>query len=308
MKRKVTILGEINVDLIMTGNDVTPEWNREKLVDSFHMAMGSSSVITAVGLAKLGMEVSFIGVVGDDDFGRFMLREMKRMGIRTAGVLIDANARTGVTLSLSTSKDRAFLTYMGSIGDLEPSILPGDLLDEADHLHFGSFYLQERMRPHWAELFRKARAAGITTSFDTGWDPVQHWHRKEIENLLPHTSLFIPSEDEALAIFEVDGIAELTERLPSSRGEVAVKCGSKGSVRFGIGESPESYSPFPANVIDTTGAGDSFNAGLIYGLLTGMDTSARMRFANACGALATERIGGASSAPGLEEVERFLVR
>lgn len=308
MKHRVVVLGEINVDLIMTGQDVTPEWNREKLVDSFDLAVGSSSVITAVGLAKLGLDVSFIGIVGDDEFGRYMVREMKRMGIRTEGVITDANVRTGVTLSLSTSRDRALLTYMGSIGELEPSRLPGDLLEQADHLHFGSFYLQEKMRTHWAELFRSARAAGISTSFDTGWDPGQLWHRQAIEQLLPHTSLFIPSQDEVFAIFGVEEIARLSERLSADRGEVAVKCGSRGSIRFGPDEAPVAYAPFPANVVDTTGAGDSFNAGLIYGYLAGKDADARMRFANACGALATERIGGASSAPGLEEVERFLAQ
>ena len=112
MSKKVYVLGEINVDLIMTGEDVTPEWNREKLVDSFDVAMGSSSVISACGLAGLGLKVYFVGIVGDDEFGHFMIRGLQKAGVNTDGVIVDATQKTGVTfIPLYLQRPRSAYLY-----------------------------------------------------------------------------------------------------------------------------------------------------------------------------------------------------
>ena len=111
----VYVLGELNPDMIMTGKDLLPEFNREKLLDSCEIVLGSSSAITAANLAGLGLDVRFVSVVGDDPFGRFCLDELRRSGIDTRYVSVDPRWSTGVTLSFSTTSDRALMTHLGAI-------------------------------------------------------------------------------------------------------------------------------------------------------------------------------------------------
>ncbi|WP_337031581.1 carbohydrate kinase family protein [Paenibacillus illinoisensis] len=299
----IVVAGELNVDVIVSGKDVMPEWNREKMVDGFEIVLGSSSAITACALASLGADVRFIGVVGDDDFGTFCTSELQRMGVNTDHVTRLANIKTGVTLSLSTPDDRGLLTYAGSIPLLTPDYIPETLLKQAAHLHFGSYYLQDGMRPHWTALFTRLRATGISTSFDTGWDVSNEWDREGICSLLAATDLFIPSEDELLHIFAADEVAHvLSSMLPAVTGRVAVKQGSRGAIMRTLDGSTVSGKAYNLAPVDTTGAGDCFNAGIIYGYLVGQRDEELLQFANACGALSTLGIGGTGSLPTMEAV------
>jgi len=306
MNKAVYVLGELNVDLIMTGDDVTPEWNREKLVSSFDMALGSSSAITACGLAGLGLDVRMVSVVGDDDIGVFCIERLREKGVDVEHVAVLQGVKTGVTLSLSTSRDRALLTYMGAISMLRPQYVPERMFEEAAHIHSGSYFLQENMRAHWYDLFAKAKARGITTSFDAGWDPSERWFKDDISKLLAVTDYFVPSEDEIMNIFGGTSLYETLDAVPAHAGRIAVKCGARGAVSKAPGKERISVPPFPVSPVDTTGAGDSFNAGYIYANLAGLDEREALRFACACGALATTRVGGASSVPSLRDVEALL--
>ncbi|MBP1995672.1 carbohydrate kinase family protein [Paenibacillus eucommiae] len=305
MDKQVWVIGELNVDLIFSGKNVTPEPNREKLVDSFEQQLGSSSAITASGLAGLGVQTVLVSVVGDDDFGRFCVSRLQELGVETRYISIDASRQTGVTLSLSDGKDRALLTYMGTIGDVTLELIPEEMYQMADHIHFGSFYLQEQMRSRWIEVFRKAQAAGISTSFDAGWDPGENWDRENLKALLPYTDWFIPSEEEVERIFEIDSLDRLPEALPADRRGIAVKMGSKGSLLVDAAGVVRKGEPYQVVPVDTTGAGDSFNAGLIFAYLQGLDGEEMLATANACGALSTQSVGGTGVLT-LSALEAFL--
>lgn len=301
----VVIVGELNVDVIVTGSDVMPEWNREKIVDGFRVVLGSSSAITACALASLGADVRFVSVVGDDDFGTFCVSELKRMGVDTEHVVRLPGVQTGVTMSFSTPSDRGLLTYPGSIPLVGPDHIPESLLKEANHLHFGSYYLQDAMRPHWPQLFQRAQRRGVSTSFDTGWDVRNAWDREGICALLAHTDLFIPSEEEILHIFEAASLGQAFAKIPPTTGRIAVKQGSKGASLREPDGSVILAEPYRVSPVDTTGAGDCFNAGIIYGYLHGKTAKPLLRYANACGALSTLSVGGTGSLPTAEGVARL---
>ncbi|GGH29057.1 carbohydrate kinase family protein [Paenibacillus segetis] len=303
--KTVYVLGELNVDMIITGTDVIPEWNREKLVDSFDIVLGSSSAITACALAGLGLDVRFVSVVGDDEFGNYCIEQLQSKGVNTDFIMKRQTAKTGVTLSLSTPQDRGLLTFMGSIPDLTPGDLPEALYEEADHVHFGSYFLQDGMRDHWQEIFKQVRKNGATTSFDTGWDVRNQWVREGIHSLLEETDLFIPSEEELLHIYGVPTLEDVWGLLPEGHHGVAVKRGSKGATLYSEDKRLVEINSYMITPIDTTGAGDSFNAGLIHGYLNGKRDMELMLFANACGALSTQRVGGAQRVSTLEEVKVF---
>src|SRR6187401_163427 len=108
----VLVAGEINPDLILSGN-VVPEFGQvEKLVDNATLTIGSSSAIFACGAARLGLQVALIGVCGDDIFGHFMLDEMQKRRVDVSNVIVRQNGETGLSVILDRVSDRAILTHL----------------------------------------------------------------------------------------------------------------------------------------------------------------------------------------------------
>jgi sugar/nucleoside kinase (ribokinase family) len=295
----VLVLGEINVDLILTANEIAPVPGQERLVDDMTLTMGSSSVIFACGAARLGLRVLFAGVVGDDEFGRFMLNGMAARGIDVTPVVVDPALKTGVTVSLSTPADRAMLTYAGSIAALRVEHLDRDLVDHAQHIHVSSFYLQDGLREGLPSLLAEARAKGCTVSLDTGYDPRETWD-SGLKGTLPQVDVLMPNEIEAGAISGAPDPKAALSVLAQEVPVVAVKLGADGAIAQQGGQIVRATPPV-VEPKDTTGAGDSFDAGFVYGFVKGWPLGQTLRLACACGALATRVPGGTNGQPTLPE-------
>jgi len=295
----VLVLGEINVDLILWADEIAPAFGQERLVEEATLTPGSSSVIFACGAARLGLRVGFVGVVGDDEFGRFMLRQMADRGVDVGPAIVDPAVKTGVTVSLSTAADRALLTYAGSIAALTPERVDRALLSRARHLHVSSFFLQAGLRRGLPGLLAGARTKGLTVSLDTGWDPDERWDGG-LREALAQADIFMPNAVEARAISgqaEVEAaLAALAARVPV----VAIKLGAEGAIACRAGKTVRAAPP-PVHVVDTTGAGDSFDAGFVCGYLAGWSLERTLRLACACGALATRQPGGTVGQPTMAE-------
>ncbi len=288
----VVVVGELNADLILRG-DVTPAFGQvEKIIDDATLTIGSSSAIFACGAARLGLRVAFIGKAGDDEFGRFMLRQLADRRIDTSGVVIDPALPTGLSVILSRPSDRAILTHLGSIAALRFDEIALSLLSRARHLHLGSYYLLEALRPDVRHLFDEAKARGLTISLDTNYDPTEQW-TAGVPEALQRADIFLPNETELLAITQADSIEVGLDHL-AEIPTVAVKLGARGAVAR-RGSQLVYADAFPVRVVDTTGAGDSFDAGFVYAYLTGQDLPQARRFACACGALSTRAAGGTAS-------------
>jgi sugar/nucleoside kinase (ribokinase family) len=299
----VLVAGEINPDLILSG-DVEPAFGQvEKVVDSAVLTVGSSSVIFACGAARLGLRVAFIGKCGDDLFGRFMLEEMRKRTVDTSPVIVDPLLSTGLTVILNKGDDRAMLTFPGAIGALRADEIPDDLLRRARHLHVASYFLQDALRPGLPGLFRRAHALGLTTSLDTNYDPTERW--EGLDQLLPLTDVFLPNATEACALTGVPDVEEAAARLARIVWVVAVKLGAEGAL--GVqGEQMARVSSLPVAVVDTVGAGDNFDAGFLYGYLHGWPLERALRLGTVCGALSTRAAGGVAGQPTLDEVLTYL--
>jgi sugar/nucleoside kinase (ribokinase family) len=297
------VAGEINPDLILSG-DVEPAFGQvEKVVDSAVLTVGSSSVIFACGAARLGLRVAFIGKCGDDLFGRFMLEEMRKRTVDTSPVIVDPLLSTGLTVILNKGDDRAMLTFPGAIGALRADEIPDDLLRRARHLHVASYFLQDALRPGLPDLFRRAHALGLTTSLDTNYDPTERW--EGLDQLLPLTDVFLPNATEACALTGVPDVEEAAARLARIVRVVAVKLGAEGAL--GVqGEQMARVSSLPVAVVDTVGAGDNFDAGFLYGYLHGWPLERALRLGTVCGALSTRAAGGVAGQPTLDEVLTYL--
>jgi sugar/nucleoside kinase (ribokinase family) len=299
----VLVAGEINPDLILSG-DVEPAFGQvEKVVDSAVLTVGSSSVIFACGAARLGLRVAFIGKCGDDLFGRFMLEEMQKRTVDTSPVIVDPLLSTGLTVILNKGDDRAMLTFPGAIGALRADEIPNDLLRRARHLHVASYFLQDALRPGLSDLFRRAHALGLTTSLDTNYDPTERW--EGLDQLLPLTDVFLPNATEACALTGVPDVEEAAARLARIVRVVAVKLGAEGALGM-QGEQMARVSSLPVAVVDTVGAGDNFDAGFLYGYLHGWPLERALRLGTVCGALSTRAAGGVAGQPSLDEVLTYL--
>ncbi len=295
----VLVLGEINVDLILRADEIAPVFGQELLVDDATLTLGSSCVIFACGAARLGLRVGFVGVVGEDEFGRFMLREMEARGIGVGPVIVDPAIKTGITVSLSTAADRALLTHLGSVAALTPGRVERALFDRARHLHVGSYFLQTGLREGLPELLAQARARGLTVSLDTGWDPDEKWNGS-LPETLAQTNVFLPNGVEAPAISGEPDVEAALSALAKRTPLVAVKLGAEGAVAR-RGEETVRVAPPPVQAVDTTGAGDSFDAGFVCGYLKGWPLERTLRLACACGSLATRQPGGTNGQPTLAE-------
>ncbi len=290
----LVVLGELNVDMILTG-DAEPVWGQhEKLVDDARLVAGSSSAIFACGAARLGLRTAFVGVTGDDVFGAFMRDHLRAAGVNTNHLITDPTIRTGATIILSRPDgERALLTYLGSIAALRAEQVEAGLLQATRYLHVGSYFLQHALQPGLPRLFAEARTAGAVTSLDTNWDPTERWDGG-LGAVLEQTDIFVPNEREAQAIAGSGDVKEALEALAARGPVVAIKCGAAGAIAA-HGEERATIRAPEVTAVDTTGAGDSFDAGFIAALARGLPLAETLAVATACGSLSTRGVGGTST-------------
>lgn len=300
----LVVVGELNPDLIL-GGDVAPAFGQvEKLVASADLTIGSSAGIFACGAARLGLRVAFIGLVGDDEFGHFMRVSLAERGVDTQGIYVDPALKTGLSVILSTGHDRAILTYSGTIPRLKMEHIPLDLIAAARHLHMGSYFMLDDLRPQVPALFAQARRLGLTVSLDTNYDPSERWD-SGLAEALQHVDVFLPNETECRKIAGQEDLTVALDQLAARVPLLAVKLGKAGAVARRAAEEYHAAS-IPVQVVDTVGAGDSFDAGFLKGFLSGWDLPACLRLGAVCGALSTTRPGGTHGQPTLAEAQNYL--
>jgi sugar/nucleoside kinase (ribokinase family) len=305
MKKKFDILvcGEINPDLILSG-DVEPVFGQvEKLIEKSELTIGSSSVIFACGAARLGLKVSFIGKCGNDLFGKFMLEQMDAKGITLDDVFIVPDDSTGFSVILNKGTDRAILTFPGLIPSLKEEDITDEMLCSARHLHVASYFLQTALQKGMVKLFHRAHDLGLTTSLDTNWDPKETWIG--LDSLLPLTDVFLPNETEACSITRTHNMQSAVRELNRKVETLAMKLGAQGALGMRC-EQKAHIASLKVEVVDTIGAGDSFDAGFLYGWLKGWDFERALRLGVICGSLSTQEAGGTKGQPTLENALVYL--
>lgn len=302
--KKVLVAGEINPDLILQGYHSFPAPGKEVLVDDFVMALGSASAICAMGLARLGRPVAFAGKVGDDPWGDFCLRTMAAGGIDVSRVQRDPSLKTGVTVSISSPRDRALVSFVGAMAALGEGDLPDALLRGFSHLHVSSYFLQARLRPALPAVFARAHRAGLTTSLDPGFDPTERWG-SELLDTLGEVDVFLPNEVELAALSGLGDPEAALRRLDNGRTRIVAKLGARGCLTL-EGGRPLSVPAVAVEPVDTTGAGDSFNAGFLHAWLDGRPLPECLRWGAACGSLSTRGVGGWERQADAREVEAVL--
>ena len=297
----VLIVGELNPDLILSGYRIYPAPGKEVLVDNLSLTLGSASAICAMGLARLGEQVAFLGRVGRDPWGDFCVEQLKAAGIDTSRMIRCQNLNTGITVSLTSTADRALITYLGAIAALRASDFGEEALEGMRHAHISSYYLQQGLRPDCGEVFARARRHHVSTSLDPGYDPAETWG-SDIVEVLREVDVFLPNEVELRAITGRETPEDGLRAIANGHTLTIVKLGPAGCMTIENDEFVR-VPTFPVDSVDTTGAGDSFNAGFIYAWLRGYPLQKAMRIASAAGAISTLGLGGTGKQASAQEVE-----
>jgi sugar/nucleoside kinase (ribokinase family) len=303
-KYDIITFGDLCVDLIVTGEDVVPEFGQvEKLVGEYELEMGGSCAIFACQAARLGLRVGILGRVGDDEFGHLVLRRLNESGVDTGHILVDPSLKTGLGIALCKDDDRAILTYMGSICALRPHDVSDAFLASARHMHYGSFFLHTGLVAHAPDIFRRARALGLSTSLDTNWDPEESWDTT-LADLLPLTDILMPNEQEVRFISGREDLDAAVAWI-QKRGIpiVTLKLGTQGARIYAAQEYFE-CAVEEATSGDSVGAGDSFDAGFLGGWLRGLPLERCLDIACQCGRSVASAMGGLAGQPIWEEVVR----
>ena len=304
-ERRVDVLvaGDLFLDLVMSGFESWPNPGEESFAKEFHKEVGGGAAITACGLAKLGFGALVLGVVGKSD-GGWMVEELRSHGVDVSGIRVSDAEPTAFTVSVSTARDRALFTYGGANREFAAAL--ETLVGLAKHKGVRHVHLAHAVKPTEAErLFQQIREAGCSLSLDVGWHP--NWLADpQAIAALRLVDVFFPNEREAGVVTKETDPRRMLEAFHRiGLRQVALKLGSAGAGLLLKGEIILQPSG-RVEAVDTTGAGDCFDAGFLYAWLQGMEPRQCLRAAAACGEMSVRVMGGIAGAPSREELESLL--
>jgi ribokinase len=290
----VIVLGDANADLVLRG-DVVPRFGQaEQLLDRADFTLGGSGAIVACGLARLGLEVAIVGAIGDDAMGELVTDVLFERGVSIEQLVVRPRIPTGISVILS-GDDRAILTYPGAIATLSATDVDLDVIRGARHVHSASRYLLPLLAAELPRLLNTARDAGASVSVDTNDDPSREW--AGLGELLAAADVALPNEGELLAWAralgpDASGWQAAASTVSASGPQVVAKLGSAGGAVVSASRGVIGQEATRLDAVDTTGAGDSFDAGWIAATLEGLDPAQALRWAVASGGLSTRGPGG----------------
>lgn len=304
-KWDVFVFGDCNTDLIIQGVREIPLPGSEKEIEEIKTFPGGGAALFAMGIGKLGLKPVLQSAVGNDFYGSFVLEQLEAAHVDCSLMERREQEHTGISLSFTDRRDRAFLTYQGTNRSLHIGQLDLEALRRAVHIHLTGYEGSKNHVEYAAALKRIRRVEGITVSFDVGWDSTGEWGQ-QIYELFPYLDVVFMNETEALHYTRTNSAEEAAKDMARSVGMAVVKLGSQGAVAACRGELFMAPA-YRVEAVDSTGAGDSFNAGFIDGCLKGRPVEECLTRGNACGAMSVRMAGGNTGFPTGEELRLWLL-
>lgn len=305
MAAKFCVIGSINMDLV-AGVDQFPQPGESRIGHSFGTYPGGKGANQATALARLGAAVMMAGRVGKDTFGEEYLASFREEGVDLSLIQVHEDAATGVAvIEVDAKGENHIVVVPGANMTLDESYIQSNsaAITEADYCLFQLEIPAEATRAGMA----LARRAGKRTILDPAPAPREPIPRE----ILSQADYVTPNETEAQFITGIEvsdaASAERAARALQEQGAgtVIIKAGAQGA--YVIDDSGVRHvEGFSVKAVDTTAAGDAFNAGLAYSLGEGNDLEEAVRYANAVGALACTKLGAQSALPRREEVDSLL--
>lgn len=300
-------VGVVCADVMVRPVDQIPPRGTLGLVPSLDMHFGGLAGVTAIVCSRLGGSAAFVGRLGRDSFGDFLLSKLSENRVDVSGVRRVDDCRSSATVVLiSEDGERTFLHHMGTNAETCEEDMDFGVVGGARVLHWGGPAITPKLDgAPMGRVFEKARSLGVVTSMDTCYDGAGRW-LPLIEPSLPHLDIVFSSLEEARNYTGRDAVEDIAGFYLSYGVKTAViKLGGDG-VYARTAEGLEVRLPaHRVPVVDTTGAGDASCGGFLYGFLQGWDLEKCARLANAVGGLTVQRMGGAEAVESLEATLKF---
>jgi ribokinase len=292
--RIITVIGSINMDLVTSTNQI-PKVGETVLGNSFHTIPGGKGANQAVAAARLGSDVTMVGAVGNDSFGKALVEHLTNEGINTENIMKVKDTSTGIASIILSEADNSIIVVPGANNHITPEVIEKHI-----DIIINSNILLLQLEIPLKSVIRAVEIAkknGILTILNPA--PIQ----KLPKELLEMVDFVTPNEHEQAQLFaSIDGTDKELEKL---KEKCIVTKGSKGVIIYKNGEKIEIPS-IQVEAVDTTGAGDSFNGALATALCERLEIEEACRFANVVGAISVTKLGAQTGMPSKKEVEEFL--
>jgi ribokinase len=280
---------------LVTSTTQIPKVGETVLGNSFHTIPGGKGANQAVAAARLGADVTMIGAVGNDSFGKTLVEHLTKEGINTENIVKVKDTSTGIASIIVSDADNSIIVVPGANNHVTP-----ELIGKHEDKIINSNILLLQLEIPLESVIRAVELAkkhGVQTILNPA--PIQ----KLPKELLEMVDYLTPNEHEQTLLF--DSIEGTEEELAKFKEKCIVTKGSKGVMIYKNGEKIEIPS-IQVEAVDTTGAGDSFNGALATALCEGLDIEEACRFANVVGAISVTKLGAQTGMPTKKEVEEFL--
>ncbi|AEQ50227.1 carbohydrate kinase family protein [Pelagibacterium halotolerans] len=282
----VVSVGRIYCDLVFAELSGMPQMGREVFARSMHPVLGGGAFIAAAHLIQLGRPAALLASYGTDPLSEVLAPQLETSGIDLGFIERRADAGPQVTVVMTGAEDRAFLSCRA--GRSIPAQFANALTWERAALLHIAEYATLADQP---DLVSQAKAAGLAVALDPSWDETLI-SKPGLLEACTGVDIFLPNAEEAIAITGKPDVTEALEVLTAYFPVVAIKCGGAGGL-LGAGTIRLSARAPKVHVVDTTGAGDAFNAGLIDAYLAGRPLGDCLDAGIAAGSLSVQSIGGA---------------
>jgi len=304
MKFDILVYGPVFSDLIFSELDEKPMLGEEIFARDFVFTLGGSAIV-AIGLHRLGAKVGLVADLGNDLVSRIAWELLGDFGLDRSLIRRLPHPLTQITVALSYPQDRAFITHNQRPDE---SIDIAEIIEaqKAHHIHLCSS-LTALENPNIPQI---AHSFGATVSMDPGWD-MDSFNDPNLMNLISELDYFLPSQNELMQITRTEDLEQAAEKVLAimGSGKLVIKTGSKGARLYSNEIEGDLQVPaIPVTAIDTTGAGDSFDAGFLYAVKQNLPLKTCMQYGAICGGLATTALGGATAFPTHSEVKEWLTK
>lgn len=305
----VICVGILVADAIAKTVDKLPETGKLDLVNRLDLYTGGCAVNSGIALSRLGINATVMGKIGDDGFGKFILRTLEDEGVDTKGLVIDKNESTSASVVLvDSSGERSFLHCLGANGVFSDRDVNYDIIADSKIVFVaGTMLMPGFDGDPCARVLKRAKEMGKTTALDTAWDSTGRW-MEVLDPCIPYIDIFMPSYEEAVQLSnkkEPEDISDVF--LKRGIETVIIKLGKDGCfIKDNTGRKYLIPTYEDIKPVDTTGAGDSFAAGFLTGIIKGLDLYECGKLANAVGTHCVMEVGASTGIKSYDEIRQFM--
>lgn len=299
--------GEFFLDLVFYDLESLPDFGEELKTDNFAFTFGGGAAISGAAAALLGRNCQLMTAWGDSPLDKAAQERLAQLGLKTSWSRTVPGKLSGLSVAVSTRKDRFFLTAPGANREVEPFLVSGEfvsLVKAAGHLHFA---LTPISWEPFEKQVKRLHDLGVTLSWDMGWD-VAAAADSGFRRLCRELEVLFLNDKEIRQYSQKEDLRQAAEWFRGRQQAIVIKCGRQGAVAATLQGDWIQAPSLEVDSVDSTGAGDAFNGGFLHAWMNGAGILDCLRSGNVCGALSTRVAGGIDGLPDKELHAREMAK